>query len=159
MKPIQSWLDEYGVSHQNKVNKAFHWICVPLIFFSLLALLASIPVPSLKALFPEAAQAYIHIGTLVILGGLIFYLRLSIPMALGILLFSLLCLQGIVWIENSGMQLWLVSLIIFAAAWVGQFIGHRIEGKKPSFLEDVQFLMIGPAWLLGFIYKRLGIPY
>ena len=51
------------------------------------------------------------------------------------------------------------SLIIFVIAWIGQFIGHKIEGKKPSFFEDIQFLLIGPAWLLSFIYNKLGIKY
>jgi len=60
--------------------------------------------------------------------------------------------------EDAG-QLALVSLGIFVIAWIGQFIGHKIEGKKPSFLEDLQFLLIGPAWLLHFIYKKLGIVY
>ena len=53
----------------------------------------------------------------------------------------------------------LSQLLIFAAAWIGQFIGHKIEGKKPSFLEDVQYLMIGPAWLLHFIFKKIGVRY
>ena len=44
-------------------------------------------------------------------------------------------------------------------AWIGQFIGHKIEGEKPSFFEDLQFLLIGPAWLLGAIYQKLGIRY
>ena len=57
------------------------------------------------------------------------------------------------------LALWKVSLIIFVIAWIGQFIGHEIEGKKPSFLQDIQFLLIGPAWLLSFIYKKLGIKY
>jgi uncharacterized membrane protein YGL010W len=42
---------------------------------------------------------------------------------------------------------------------VGQFIGHKIEGKKPSFFKDILFLLIGPLWLLSFIYKKVGISY
>jgi uncharacterized membrane protein YGL010W len=53
----------------------------------------------------------------------------------------------------------LYALIIFVVAWIGQFIGHKIEGKKPSFLQDVQYLLIGPAWLLHFIFKKVGIGY
>tara|TARA_R110002072_G_scaffold162072_6_gene313835 strand:- start:3328 stop:3807 length:480 start_codon:yes stop_codon:yes gene_type:complete len=159
MKAIQTWFDEYAESHQNPINKLFHWICIPLIVFSLLGLLASIPSDFLQNLVGENLKPYIHFGTVLLIASLIFYLSLSIPMAIGMLIFSLLCLQGIVWIENSEFPLWLVSLIIFALAWIGQFIGHSIEGKKPSFIKDLQFLMIGPAWLLGFIYKKLGIPY
>ena len=54
-------------------------------------------------------------------------------------------------------EVWRLSLAIFIVAWIGQFIGHKIEGKKPSFFEDLQFLLIGPAWLLSFIYNKLGI--
>ena len=57
------------------------------------------------------------------------------------------------------MPVWEISLFVFVIAWVGQFIGHVVEGKKPSFFKDIQFLMIGPIWLMSFIYKKLGISY
>jgi uncharacterized membrane protein YGL010W len=63
------------------------------------------------------------------------------------------------WLDGFATPLWVISLAIFVIAWIGQFIGHVVEGKKPSFFKDLQFLMIGPAWLLGFVYRRLGIPY
>jgi uncharacterized membrane protein YGL010W len=55
--------------------------------------------------------------------------------------------------------LWVTSLVIFVAAWIGQFIGHAIEGKRPSFFKDLQFLLIGPLWLLAAAYRRLGLRY
>jgi uncharacterized membrane protein YGL010W len=55
--------------------------------------------------------------------------------------------------------LWQVCLALFIVAWIFQFIGHKIEGKKPSFFKDLQFLLIGPAWLLSFIYQKVGIRY
>jgi uncharacterized membrane protein YGL010W len=76
------------------------------------------------------------------------------------MLFSVLCLMVVNFIVQwAEVPLWMVSLVIFFVAWIGQFYGHKIEGKKPSFLKDIQFLLIGPAWLMHFIYKRLGIPY
>ncbi len=83
---------------------------------------------------------------------------LSYKIALGMILFSFIVLYGNNYIDNI-MELWKVSLNIFIFAWVGQFIGHKIEGKKPSFFQDVQFLFIGPAWLLGFIYRKFNIKY
>jgi uncharacterized membrane protein YGL010W len=65
-----------------------------------------------------------------------------------------LILEGAISID-----LWAISLIIFALAWIFQFVGHKIEGKKPSFFKDVQFLLIGPAWLMHFVYKKLNISY
>lgn len=159
MKSIHTWFDEYGVSHQNNTNKLIHWLCVPLIFFSIIALLAAIPANFLKEMFPPAWQPYTHIGTVVLAVGLLFYLRLSLPIFIGILAFSVLCLLAIVALESLSLPLWASSLIIFVAAWIGQFIGHKIEGKKPSFFQDLQFLLIGPAWILGFIYRKLGIRY
>lgn len=159
MKSINTWFSEYGESHQNPINKAIHWICVPLIFFSIIALLSAIPAQGLKSLFPNAIQPYVHWGSLILILALLFYLRLSFTMFIGVLIFSFICLQLIVWLEASGISVWLSSLSIFAAAWIGQFIGHKIEGQKPSFFKDVQFLLIGPAWLMGFIYKKLGIKY
>lgn len=159
MKSIHQWFDDYGESHTNKTNKIIHWICVPLIFFSVIALLSAIPSAWLSSYFPPSLAPYIHWGTVVLVLGLLFYLRLSFPMFIGILIFSVVCLQATVWLQALALPVWQSSLIIFATAWVGQFIGHKIEGKKPSFFKDLQFLLIGPAWLMGFIYKKLGIRY
>ncbi|GAB3825021.1 Mpo1 family 2-hydroxy fatty acid dioxygenase [Pontibacter rugosus] len=160
MRPIQQWFDEYGQSHQNQTNKLIHWICVPLIFFSIIGLLASIPSGALKELFPRPIQPFVHFGTVVILLGLLFYLRLSFAMFLGMAIVCTLVL-GAIYVADTAFAtpLWLICVVIFVLAWIGQFYGHKVEGKKPSFLKDLQFLMIGPAWLLGFIYRKLGIPY
>jgi uncharacterized membrane protein YGL010W len=88
----------------------------------------------------------------------VYYFSLSRTLWIGMLLFALFCLWLCHTIESTDfVQLWLFSLVVFAAAWVGQFYGHKVEGKKPSFLKDIQFLLIGPAWLMSFIYKKLGI--
>ncbi|MEJ8757515.1 Mpo1-like protein [Pontibacter sp. H259] len=160
MRPIAQWFEEYGQSHQNDTNKLIHWVCVPLIFFSIIGLLASIPSEALKQFFPDALQPFVHFGTVVILLGLLFYLRLSVPMFVGMAIVCAIVLWLVHLVDvNFETPLWLVSLIIFVMAWIGQFYGHKVEGKKPSFLKDLQFLLIGPAWLLGFIYRKLGIPY
>lgn len=156
---MDDWFAEYGVSHQNSVNKLIHWICVPLIFFSIVALLAAIPRPSFFSHISQGWQPYIHWGTVALLPAWLFYLRRSPAMALGIILFSSLCLYAVKLLLVNNAPLALVALSIFVAAWIGQFIGHKIEGQKPSFFKDLQFLLIGPAWLLGFIYRQLGIRY
>jgi uncharacterized membrane protein YGL010W len=63
------------------------------------------------------------------------------------------------WQLAGGPALWLVCLGVFVIAWAGQFIGHKVEGKKPSFIDDLKFLLIGPIWLLHFILNRLSIRY
>ena len=159
MRRIDELLSEYGESHQNETNKTIHWICVPLIFFSIVGLIASIPSSDVQTFMGEG-NPYANWATVVLALVLIYYVTLSIPLSVGMMLFGAFCLFLANFIVRLGIApLWLICLIIFALAWIGQFYGHKVEGNKPSFFKDVQFLLIGPAWLMHFIYKRLGIPY
>jgi uncharacterized membrane protein YGL010W len=159
MRKIDALLSEYGESHRNSTNKAIHWICVPLIFFSIVGLIASIPSGGVQKILGEG-NPYANWATVVMVLVLVYYITLSIPLTFGMMLFSVLCLFTARIIAQSGAApLWMVCIIIFVLAWIGQFYGHKVEGKKPSFFKDIQFLLIGPAWLMHFIYKRLGIPY
>jgi uncharacterized membrane protein YGL010W len=159
MRKIDILLSEYGESHQNVTNKTIHWICVPLIFFSIVGLTASIPSFHVQAFLGEN-NPYANWATVVLVLVIIYYATLSITLSIGMALFSFLCLYLAKVIVSIGFApLWAVSLSIFVVAWIGQFFGHNIEGKKPSFLKDIQFLLIGPAWLMHFVYKQLGIPY
>lgn len=158
MRKIDQLLSEYGESHQNATNKAIHWICVPLIFFSVVGMMASIPSGIVQNFLGEG-NPYANWATVMLVVTLAYYLTLSIPLAVGMMLFGALCLFIAQGIAGTGIPLWAASLGIFVAAWIGQFYGHEVEGKKPSFLKDLQFLMIGPAWLMHFVYKKLGIPY
>ena len=152
MRTIHDWLNEYGESHKNETNKLIHWICVPAIVFSILGLLYSIKLP----FFWDTHQLNVAMVISVLL--LIYYCILSVTLSIGMFVFIMICMLLAHFIERTGVvQLWLFSIIVFVAAWVGQFYGHKIEGKKPSFLKDIQFLMIGPAWLMSFIYKKLRI--
>ena len=158
MRKIDQLLAEYGESHRNATNKTIHWVCVPLIFFSIMGLIASIPPGIVQKLLGEG-NPYANWATVALLLAIAYYVTLSIPLTIGMALFGLACLFVAKTIGQSGYPLWIISLIIFVAAWIGQFYGHKVEGKKPSFLKDLQFLLIGPAWLMHFIYMRLGIPY
>jgi len=152
MKTIQQWLSEYGESHKDHTNKTIHWICVPSIFFSITGLLYSIKLPF------AISGIKLNVAMVVMILAVFYYISLSRTLWIGMLLFAVFCLWLSNLIESSGiMPLWLFCVIIFVVAWIGQFYGHKIEGKKPSFFKDIQFLMIGPAWLMSFIYKKLGI--
>jgi uncharacterized membrane protein YGL010W len=155
MKTVDEWLSEYGESHQHATNKTLHWICVPTIVVSLIGLLWSLPVPqAMRALSP-----LVNWGTLVLALGVLYYLRLSVSLAIGMLVFVTLVTLAVLGLERLPWSLWAVCLALFVVAWIGQFIGHYYEGKRPSFFKDVQFLMIGPLWLLSFVYRKLRIPY
>lgn len=154
MKTIHQWLDEYGESHQDHTNKTIHWICVPSIFFSITGLLYGIKLPLL------ISGLQINLAMIVLALVTVYYVSLSRTLWVGLMLFALLCLWLCQLIEEVNiLPLWLFCIIVFVVAWIGQFYGHKVEGKKPSFLKDIQFLMIGPAWLMSFIYKRLGIGF
>jgi len=159
MRTMQQWFDEYGESHLNPTNKLIHWICVPLIFLTVVGLLSLVKIPGIEN-SNSGVGPYIHLGTVILLLGLLFYLRLSFKIMLGMLLISslvlyILKLVNLSFLENA----WMVYFIIFVLAWIGQFIGHHIEGKKPSFLKDLQFLLIGPGWLLSHCYQKIGLNY
>lgn len=156
MKSADEWFAEYGESHQHPVNKVIHWICVPLIFWSIVAILWELPTPEALRAWPGPMN-WAVIASILILG---WYFVMNRTLALGMLVFAVACLW-ISWLIDAfaGWPLWIIAVIVFATAWAGQFYGHHLEGKKPSFFKDLQFLLIGPAWLLGFIYRRFGISY
>lgn len=145
MKTLQEWYDDYAVSHQNKTNQQIHYLCVPVIFFSIVGLLMSIPNGFLYRLGLHNPMVG-NWATLLLIPVLIFYLRLSFPLFLRMLGFSTLCIIGNYYLGQY-LPLLGTSLGIFVVAWIGQFYGHKLEGKKPSFLKDLQFLLIGPAWV------------
>jgi uncharacterized membrane protein YGL010W len=159
MRSAAEWLDDYGVSHVNPTNKLLHWICVPVIVWCVIGFLWSIPVPSaLHAL--HAPPVLTNWGSLAVLAALIYYAFLSVPLALGALPILLAMLWSIERLDQSAwVPLWGVCAALFVLAWIGQFIGHGIEGRRPSFFKDLQFLLIGPLWLLAAVYRRLGVRY
>jgi len=146
-------LAEYGESHQHPVNKSIHWVCVPLIVWSLLGMLWSIKTPAYLSML------HLNWAILVTMLAMVYYILVSRILAMGVLIVLLLLLMTIYWLEQAGASIWQFSIAVFVLAWIGQFIGHSIEGKRPSFFKDVQFLLIGPLWLLSFAYKKLGIQY
>ena len=153
MRTVDQWLSEYGDSHRNSTNKSLHWICVPVIVWCVMGLLWITPFPAaIRETVPLANWATVTVAATVI-----YYAFLSLPLALGVLPVLLLMLWSIDALSvHSSVPLWMILTAAFVLAWIGQFIGHAIEGKRPSFFKDVQFLMIGPLWLAADLYRRLG---
>lgn len=151
MRTLNQWMDEYGVSHKNPTNQLIHKICVPLIMLTVIGLLWSLPRPDFFLSLP-----YFNWATLFLTFCLLFYLSLSFKMFLGMLLQTLIMCLLCHRLHAAGILLEF-SLIVFVLSWIGQFWGHKIEGKKPSFLQDLVFLLIGPLWVNRFLYQKLGI--
>jgi uncharacterized membrane protein YGL010W len=141
-RSIDAMLAKYAASHRHPVNEIIHMVCVPAIVFALLGLV--------WAIHPLAAAA-------LALASLLYYFSLSPPLAAGMLLMAGAML-ALLYALPPGL-VWRLSAAVFAIAWIGQFVGHRIEGKKPSFFDDIRFLLIGPLFVLGFLYRRLGVAY
>lgn len=155
MRSVDQWLDEYGESHRHPLNKALHWICVPVIVITVLGLLWAIPVPAAFA----AVSPWLNGSTLVAAAAVAYYALLSPALALGIVPALALAFAAVVALARLPLPLWQSCLAIFVVAWIGQFIGHAVEGRRPSFFKDLQFLLIGPLWLLAFVYRALGLRY
>lgn len=152
MKTLQQWFDEYAVSHQNETNISIHFICVPAIFFSIIGIFMSIPSQFLNSLIKIDNPLVINWATIALVFFLLFYLRLSFSMFIKMLIFSILCIIGNYFLGKH-LPLLYTSIAIFIIAWIGQFYGHKVEGAKPSFIKDLQFLLIGPAWVIKKIFK------
>ena len=148
MKGIEEWFELYDQSHRHPVNVAIHKLAVPGIYLCALALLWSLPAGPLPPSLNWAALVAIPVLAL--------YLRLSFALFVGM---TVLTALGLVICHSwQGPLLW-PALAGFGLLWIAQFVGHKIEGKRPSFFADLQFLLIGPAWVLASLYRRLGIPY
>ena len=154
MRSIHDWFESYSKDHQNPTNRLIHWICVPAILWSVIAAIWTLPVPS------SLGQPGLWCA-LIMVGVLTFYWRLS--RALGgamIALFLVLALVTHFAYDALGpSRLLELAAAVFVLAWIGQFVGHKIEGAKPSFFTDLAYLLIGPAWLVGKLMRRAGIAY
>ena len=151
MRTATEWFDLYAESHQNPRNKAIHWVAIPAILVASLGLVQAIP-------HPFGTVPGLHWASLGWVLCLVFYARLSPTILVGM---AVLGAAGIAWnsvLVAAGLPLATISATVFFVAWAAQFYGHKIEGKKPSFFQDLQFLLVGPAWLLQFVYRRVGVP-
>lgn len=153
-RPVERWLGNYSDDHRHPTNIRIHWICVPAIVWTAITLLWVVPVPA--ALGRPGFWAGVGM-----FGALAFYLRLSRALMFGMLaLFVTLGLitEGLYRTLGPMPLMWL-AIAVFALAWVAQFVGHKIEGKRPSFLTDLAYLLIGPAWLVAKVMRRMHIAY
>jgi uncharacterized membrane protein YGL010W len=155
MRSVSDWLAEYGASHQNPTNKLLHWICVPPIVLAVMGFLWCLPVPgSFTAVSP-----WLNWASLTAAAALLYYLVLSPRLAAGVAV-AFVALLGLTRaLSELPWPLWETSVVVFVVAWIGQFIGHAVEGVRPSFFKDLQFLLIGPLWLLAAAYRRVGARY
>ena len=150
-RPIDRWFASYSGDHRNPTNQLIHVVCVPAILWSVIALLWCIPAPG------SWFRPGIWAGAAMVAAAL-FYYRHSRRLGLGMVaVFVAMGLLTRAIHEAFGTQALLaVAIAVFVVAWIGQFIGHKIEGRKPSFLTDLSYLLVGPLWTLDKLYRKLG---
>ncbi len=153
-RPIDRLLGNYSDDHRNPTNQVVPWICVPLIVWTVVALMWVIPV------LPGIGRPGLWAG-LGMVAATGYYLKLSRPIALAmvVVFVALALVTHTMYVRLGPATLLWTAIGVFVAAWIAQFVGHEIEGKRPSFLTDVQYLLIGPIWLVGKSLRKLGIAY
>lgn len=142
VRRLDQLLANYGESHRNPTNGAIHCVAIPLIMVSLVGLL--------YAVHPWVAYVFLAVSML-------YYVRLGSWPFLAAMVVTALGMIAIV--QALGSYVLPVSVAVFVLAWVGQFIGHRIEGKKPSFFEDMQYLLVGPLFVAAKLFGKLRLRY
>lgn len=154
MRSVHDWFGSYSDDHQHPLNRAIHWICVPAILWCVIALIWVVPVPAW--LGRPGFWSFVAM-----FAAFLFYSKLSRPIGYGMAATFIvlgLITAGLYHLLGPRDLLWL-AVAVFVLAWIGQFIGHRIEGRRPSFLTDLSYLLIGPAWLLGKLLRHCGVAY
>lgn len=154
MTSADTWLEAYGRGPARLDAGILMWVCVPLSIFGLTGLLWSVPVPEI---FSNAVV--LNWGTVFLMATVVYYFIVSINLAFGALPFIVLDVAVVSWLDSLASPLWPVSAAMLLSAAAAQLISERLRGRSISVLRDLQYIMLGPLWLLAAIYRRLGIPY
>ena len=155
MSKVERLLDEYRESHQNETNQLIHNIFVPLIFLSAIGMLWDVKLP-VELTFLQGES--LNVAMIVAVAVFAYYLALSFAVSIGIMAVTLVGMLACYFYTGTT-SVWVISLAVFVVSWIMQFVGHKIEGKKPSFLKDIEFFLVGPMWVLTKLYNKLGIKY
>ncbi len=140
-RKVDQLLAHYAESHRNPRNEVIHFVAIPLIMLSLVGLLF--------ALHPWVAYGFI-------LASMVYYARLSLVF---LMTMAVLSAVAVALVHAMGDKVLPISAAVFVGAWIAQFVGHKIEGKKPSFFEDLQYLWVGPLFVLSKLFGKLGIRW
>jgi uncharacterized membrane protein YGL010W len=141
-RKVDRLLAHYGESHRNRTNELIHLVAIPAIMVSIVGLLF--------AAHPWVAYAFVA-------ASLVYYARLRAPVLLAIMVAWTAVMFALVF--AMGRYVLPISAGVFIVGWIFQFIGHKIEGRKPSFFEDLQYLYVGPLFVVVWALKRMGIRW
>ncbi|MDB5003265.1 MAG: hypothetical protein JWQ34_1490 [Mucilaginibacter sp.] len=160
-RPIDVIIDQYASFHQKPANRLINYLCIPLIVFSVVGFVWSLPFPQLK--FLGVYNTYLNWGSFLIAFSVYYYMRLSPILSYIILLLLFALVYIVIQLQlaekSGGFVLPQVCVFIFIMANIAQFIGYRIEGRKPTFSDEFKFMLIAPLWLLSLVLKKFGVKY
>lgn len=150
-RPVDRLLGNYSEDHRNGINQVIHWICVPFIVWTVVAALFVIPVPG--TMFRPGIWAAVAA-----IAATMYYFRLSRRLGLAMAVAFAVLLAITAWLYGAlgPRHLLYTAIGVFVLAWIAQFIGHEFEGRRPSFLTDLVYLLVGPLWLMSKFFRRLG---
>ncbi len=147
MRTEQEFLSEYAKSHRNRTNQIVHIICVPIIFIATFGLLWLVPLGQFIPGLPEAWLPFVNLATVGVVPVLIFYAMLSVASLVTGVLWLAVSFAIILLLQSLDVVLLPFFVVVWVLAWAGQFWGHKVEGAKPSFADDLVFLLIGPLFV------------
>lgn len=155
MTDTDGWLERYGEIHENLTYPAVYWTAVPLVVTGMVGFLWSLPVPTQ---FYEISPL-LNWGSAFLMVSAVYYFVISLSLAIGLLPFVIGVGSIQLWLADSDFTPLRVSSGLLVGGLIGLWLGHRNERGIRATLEDLQTIMIGPAWLLSVIYRRIGIPF
>ncbi len=149
MQTLEQQMSFYAAYHQDRRNKATHFIGVPMIIFGL---------------FVALGWARLDIGGVTLTAAMllaavvmVWYFLLDVPLALAMLVTNavLLHLADMVSVQPIGIGFaWF--LVFFGGGWVIQLIGHAWEGRKPALVDNFLQIFVAPIFLAAEVLFALG---
>lgn len=147
MRTVEQHLTQYAAYHRDRRNIATHFVGVPIIVFSVVLALAQLKLGA------------VHAGWLGIVAASAYYIFLDRMLGIWLAAFLVLCgaVSSLISMQFSIPASLGIAVVIFVVGWIIQFVGHKYEGVKPAFVDDLMGLVIGPLFVTAEIAFGLGM--
>jgi hypothetical protein len=149
---IDDWLARYEDAYQGLRSPVAYWASVPMLVLGLTALLWGLPVP---AEFQEISPL-LNWGSAFLMVTAIYYFIISLSLAIGLLPFLLGLATLQVWLTTSGLPTTAIAVGLVLAGTCGLILCRG--GELRPIVQDIQLMMLAPAWTLSLLFRHFGIP-
>ena len=148
MRNLEQQITQYAAYHRDRRNIVTHFIGVPMIVFSVVL-----------ALVPWAVGG-VNVALIALAIASVYYLILDRGLGTAMLLFLFVCYLIAIYINarvgHTGIVMG-VAALLFVIGWAIQFVGHKYEGMKPAFTDDIMGLVIGPLFIMTEVFFMLRL--